>query len=381
MKIGIITIVRVNNYGAELQAYALQKKLQQLGHDAEIIDYLFYKHPSFRKTKQSKPWIRLDTTRRLREFFYPIVYKVKSIPFRKRQKQRNQKFRKFHEENTKFSSQFNSYDALYNAKFDYDVYMVGSDQVWNPHSNTSLDPYFLTFAPEGKKRISYASSFGVSKIPQEHTSFYKERLQKMNSISVREVQGVPLVKELVNKKAHHVLDPTLLLNKQEWKNIAIPPQEDKPYLLLYILSKSDYATSLAKKIKSITGYNVIRLCKEATIEDRDSEIKNIIDASPSEYLGYFMNASFIITTSFHGTAFSVNFNIPFFTILPAHKTNNSRQESLLGLTNLKHRLLKEHQNIEQLEDKITLDFLEANKLLENERKKSEAYLNESITKD
>jgi polysaccharide pyruvyl transferase WcaK-like protein len=376
-KIGIITIVKVNNYGAELQAFALQRKLRDLGYDAEIIDYLFYKHNKHIKTAKSKPWISIGFKNQIKEILSPVFYNIKTALYRNSKRIREKKFDEFHFFNTQFSKTFFSIDELYNAQLDYDVFIVGSDQVWNPSSNTNLDPYFLTFAPKNKKRISYASSFGVAEVPPSTIPFYKERLQQFTAISVRESQAVDLVNKILDKPALHVLDPTLLLSKNEWSRISKTPDVKKPYILLYILSPSDFATRLAESIAIQTGWKIVRICKEATREDKNKTIKNIIDAGPSEFIGWFLNASFIITNSFHGTAFSINFNKPFYTIAPSHKTNNSRQQSLLNLLGLEKRLLKEDTILPEGEP-LYLDFTDVNILLKKERKKSIDYLISNI---
>jgi len=378
-KIGIITIVKTNNYGAELQAYALQKALNNLGFDAEIIDYLFYKHKDFKRSKASTPWVNIGFWKKMKEFLYPINYTLKIIPYRKIQKQREKKFEAFHYQYTRFSSYtFFSINQLYESQHSYDVFMVGSDQVWNPYSNISLDPYFLTFAPKGKRKISYASSFGISEVSTQIAPFYSDRLKQLHAISVRELQGVDLVEKLTGIKPTHVLDPTLLLSKMDWETISKKPINRESYILLYTLTPSDYAFKLAESLSQQTGWKIIRLCKEAVREDKNQAIENIIDAGPDEFLGWFIDASLIITNSFHGTAFSINFNRPFYTILPAHKKNNSRQESLLYLLKLENRMLSEGSIYPEMNN-IELNFSISNQLLENEKKKSINYLINAIS--
>ena len=132
MKIGIITILKVNNYGAELQAYALQRVLNLLGYDAEIIDYLFYKNPQHKKTIRSKPNFRFGIKKIFVERLYPIYVKIKMFLNSKNENVRKQRFALFHKKNTRLSKTYKTIDELFEAKMDYDIYMVGSDQVWNP---------------------------------------------------------------------------------------------------------------------------------------------------------------------------------------------------------------------------------------------------------
>lgn len=378
IKIGILTILKVNNYGADLQVFALQKKIAELGYDAEIIDYLFYKHKDYIYTRQSRPFVKLGLKRKLKEFLNPRLEALKSLPQRKAKKKRETKFDAFHQNHIQLSTNtFHSIVELYGAKLDYDVFIVGSDQVWNPYSNTSLEPYFLTFATDNRRKLSYASSFGVSSIPQHARDKYCKCLNNLDYISVREQSGVELIKELTGRTANCVLDPTLLLDINDWKQVAAYPAFKKPYILLYVLTKSPYITRLAKEISSKLGWDVVRICKNAAKEDKDSSIYNIIDAGPSEFIGLFLNSSFVLTNSFHGTAFSVNFGKPFYTILPKHKLNNSRQQGLLALLKLEGRLIDEGDVFPNKELYFP-EFTEASHLLAAQREQSINYLLKAV---
>lgn len=379
LKIGVITIVKVNNYGAELQAFALQEKLNTLGYDSEIIDYLFYKNRGHKKEKISKSFTSLGLSRRLKEFLYPIKVFLNTYSYRKDKKIRESKFDEFHQKNTNFSLKtYCKYSELYNEQPNYDVYIVGSDQVWNPYSNTSLNPYFLTFAPKDKLKISYASSFGVSSIPQEVTSQYKLLLNNIDFLSVREKQGCNIIKEITGRDSKHVLDPTLLLNAKEWdkcsENLDGLPNK---YILLYVLKESNYITEVARALAKQYDYKIVRICREAVAEDKDGSIINIIDAGPGEFLYLFSNAAFVLTNSFHGTAFSVNYQKPFFSVVSSKKNNNSRLESLLNLLKLEERLIVESTSIDSLPS-IQLNYSEASEILEKEREKSVSFLQDSI---
>lgn len=377
-KIGIITIHKVNNYGAELQAFALQEKLTHLGFTAEVIDYLYYKHQDFQYSKQARPFVALDYRIKFKEWLNPIISHIKSIPYKGTQNIRNSKFDEFRNKHTKYSAEtLNSIEALYHEKLPYDVYMTGSDQVWNPYTNVSLKPYFLDFAQADRRKISYASSFGVSTIPDDAKPIYRDLLNRFDRIAVREEQGVKLVKELTGRDACHVLDPTLLMDEQDWRKVAITSDRTKPYILLYVLTHSPYITNLAKKMAADLGWDLVRICKNSAVEDKDGTITNIIDAGPAEYLGLFLNASFVLTNSFHGTAFSVNFRKPFYTILPQHKPNNSRQEGLLSSMGLKKRIIHEGARFPRSIDYFP-DFTEAISQLKIQREHSIHYLKDAI---
>lgn len=348
-RIGIITILKVNNYGAELQAFATQKILQMMGYDAEIIDYLFYKNPRHKRTRLSTPTAKMSFGKHLKERLYPIIANWKSRKFRNAQSKRDEKFEQFHRDNTKQSECYRTLDELKLAKLDYNVIMSGSDQVWNPGIYSSLDPYLLRFGTKEMKRIAYASSFGVSNVPDDVIEYYRESLSDYSAISVREDKAVDLVKRLSGKDARLVLDPTLLLNREQWMQVAKPVQLPcKKYILIYELANVPYIKQLALHIRKETGLPIVRICKNASVEDVEPEFTNIIDAGPAEFLSLFDQAEYVVTNSFHGTAFSINFGRNFYTVIPNGKDNNSRQRSILKLMGCEERLVMEGSSFPQI---------------------------------
>lgn len=383
LKIGIITISRTSNYGAELQAYALQKKLNELGFNAELIDYLYFKHSEHKPTKASQPDVVFSKKQNLKNYLTytiisPFIDKIGSI-FYSPIKIRLKNFKKFHEKGgTKYSKQYKSYLELKKARLDYDVYIVGSDQVWNPGTATSLAPYFLEFAPEDKLKMTYASSFGVSEIPKQYHNLYKNYFNNLHHIAVRENQGVKLVKNISGKEATQVLDPTLLLSKKDWENVisysSIIPKEK--YILIYKLHESDTLIKQALLLKEKLKCKVYNICKRAFSNTSNEGIINLVDAGPSEFVALFKNAEFVFTTSFHGTAFSVNFNIPFYAVLKPNKANNSRITDFLENLDLSDRIIWEG-----IEEKIidrNIDFEFANSKMNTEKISSVQYLEKTL---
>lgn len=376
-KVGIITILKVNNYGAELQAYATQKALQLWGYDAEIIDYLFYKNPRHKRTKMSAPTAKMSMKKHLQEWLFPIIANWRARNYREAQEARNHKFELFHSENTKQSECYDTIDKLMGAQLDYDVLMSGSDQVWNPGVYSCLDPYLLRFGTEKMKRVAYASSFGVSSLPDDVKQYYKEALQNYDAISVREDKAVDLVRSVSGCDAQLVLDPTLLLNKEQWLEVAKPVGRLPviPYILIYELSEIPYIKQVAQYVSMQTGMPIVRICKNASVEDAEPEILNIIDAGPAEFLYLFSKAGFVVTNSFHGTAFSINFGKQFYTIIPNGKSNNSRQKSILKLMGCEGRMLIEGSPMPEIK---TLDTDKVGEKLQCEREKSMNYLKNAI---
>lgn len=380
-KIGIITIVKANNYGAELQAFALQKKIEQLGFEAEIIDYLYYKNWRFKDSKLSRPFIPMNNKQK---FLYWIKYRLinfiidKILPiFNIQTKNRNKNFLRFHALNTQFSKKYSSMASLYDSPPQYDVYVVGSDQVWNPSAFSSIEPYFLTFVPRKAKKIAYASSFGMESIPNALQKKISNLLNNIDVISVREISGVNLVKKLIGNNIELVVDPTLLLTKKEWEEYMIPysPTIAGEYILIYQLFDSLAITNLALKISKEKNLPIYRICKRSFGVSKTSGIENILDAGPSEFLYLMAHASILLTNSFHGTAFALNFNIPFYTIVSSKKKNNSRMESLLQMVGMSNRLFRDDVDIHMNNN---INFNNANLELENIRQKSITFLSKNL---
>lgn len=376
-KVGIITILKCNNFGAELQAYATQKKLRLMGYDAEIIDMLYYKHPDFKKTKLSRPFVKQTMKEKVTEFvkfsiLNPIIYNI--IPlFSKKMRIRNKKFDNFHKENTKLSKTYRTVDSLYNKCDDYDAYIVGSDQVWNPGTGMNIEPYFLSFTPKGKKRISYASSFGVTRIPTQYADKFKKLLNGLDFISVREEAGVKIVEEVAQRKAELVLDPTLLLDKQEWKKCSSGYNpNNEGYVLIYEVHPSEKIQQLALDYAQKNTLPVYRVGVRGMFNWETKGITNLVDIGPADFVSLFENADIVFTNSFHGTAFSVNLGRNFYTVLSRDGKKNSRMTSLLSILNLDSRII--YQEDEEKISYTKYDVSKVQEILQTEREKSIEYL-------
>ncbi|MCR1025187.1 polysaccharide pyruvyl transferase family protein [Cellulophaga baltica] len=376
-KIGIITILNVNNYGAELQAFALHHKLKLMGYDNEIINYLYYKNPEYNIEPDSKPLIKTSVKNKLKDFVLKWLDKYSALKYPELAKVRKQRFEDFHKNHTALSRTYQSYSDLYNAKLEYDTYIVGSDQVWNPNNGTNLAPFFLTFAPKNANKISFASSFGVGQIDEVYYPQYKEWINNLTHISNRESAGVEIIKRVTGKDATHVVDPTLLLSKAEWEGLMVPYESKEPYILFFIFKKNDYAENLAYEIQKKTGFKIIRVCKNEMPLESDDKILNIRDFGPLEFLGLYSGAEIVLTTSFHGSVFSLIFEKPFYTITPSSKNNNSRQESLMSKVDLMHRLLREGDKVD-LDKLYDINFEEVKPKLEPQIKLSVDFLKKSI---
>lgn len=351
MKIALTTIHNANNYGAILQTYALQKVLMQYG-DVEIINY-DNKHIS----------VDFDLIR-IKPTFHGFLGTGKDI-FRLFPRYRViKKFKQFHLEHISLTKQFSAIDLKNHQADGFDVYIAGSDQIWNPactSGNCNLDPvYFLGFAQNGAIKISYASSLGAYKFSLEERVQVKKLLKDFKTISVREKDGQQLLQDILERPVEHVLDPTLLLSKNEWLeafNIkALSTKTDK-YILLYSVPKTPLIASAVEYFSKKLGFNVIAIDQGLrTLGKVDTHIR---DAGPIDFLQLFANAEYVITDSFHGTCFAVNFEKPFVVVSPGKHSN--RIESLLSLIGLQDRIVKSEAEFSSLN--VGVDFEEATKKL------------------
>lgn len=374
-KVGIITILKVNNYGAELQAFALHHKLLQLGFDNEVIDYLYYTNPDHIETKGSQRIMDVGLKNKMKWLGHRVVNYLSKLKGGTNVK--TERFRDFHKKNTKLSTTFKTYEELYSADLPYEIYIVGSDQVWNPITHTSLNPYFLTFVKSGKKKISYGSSFGVTQVGKSNKDTYRKLLNNIDVLSCREQAGVDIIKQITDREAVRVLDPTLLLTAKEWENVASIEINSAPYILLYVLRLSPFMKDIVKMIHKATGHNVISIGRKIEPFDEGIKIINAPDAGPAEFIGYFKNAASVITDSYHGSIFSIIFQKPFYTVIPSRKSNNSRQINLMELLGLEDRLVRETDHV-RLEEMHNINYQEVEQRLLKERQKSIKYLQAAI---
>lgn len=359
-KIGIITYHRAINYGAILQAYALQTKLNEFGAQSIILDY--------RNKRLEKIHSRKNITdcKKPKEFArYLLLYRN----FNKR----HDKFRDFSKNYLKLSSPMYSIDDLAKCERKYDLFIVGSDQVWNYEINGMDYAYFLDFVKDKSKNKSYAASFGLSKIPEEYKQTYKKLLIGFDSILIREKQGARIIKELLFKECPIVLDPTMLLSKDKWLILSNNTRYfNERYILVYAFGDSPTMKDLAINISRKTGFKILWIANTYKINKR---IKYIKFASPEEFISLFSNAEYIITNSFHGTAFSINFNKQFFTELRDSSRVNSRLEDILDIFGLQDRRIISN-DASVINSRINYETV--NKKLENEREKSIRLLKNSI---
>lgn len=359
--IGIITYHRVINYGAILQVYALQKKIKEIGANCIVLDYRNERLENRHKK------MKLSECKSIKEFVRDcLLFKNHNIKY--------DKFRGFAKDHFDFSPPLYRLSDLKEEEKGFDKIITGSDQVWNYRINDMDATYFLEFIEDNSKKATYAASFGLSTIPKKYRQKYYDLLKDFRSILIREKQGAVLIKELLGKEAQVVLDPTLLISKEEWGSLI----KDKSlinmkYILVYAFGRSTNIMNLAKKISKETGYKIIWISNTYRMS---ISIKYIKAAGPEEFLALFKNAEYIVTNSFHGTAFAINFNKQFFTeLLPESLGVNSRLEDILDLFEIESRIIK---SCDPSVINAPIDYKKINKILAKEREKSTFLLKKII---
>lgn len=378
MKIGIITIQNVNNYGAELQSCALCRKLRALGYDAEVINFLFGIHPEH-IFDDEKRTVSISIEQIIKVKLLPIVQDMFCLFYKKNKRIRNQRFSDFHTSyNHLTETVYPSVKSLYNANFDYDIICVGSDQVWNYMKGYSLEPFFASFDKKGTKKISYGSSIGLSSLSKEAESVFRKALSGFSDISVREQQASELLMKILHRDIDVVLDPTLLLNNQEWLEVAkynmCPTQK---YILVYIVTikPCNYVLKLARHIAIQRNLKIVRICRDAYPEHSGDDVQEITTAGPSDFVGLFSRAEFVVTNSFHGTVFSINFSKPFYSIIKSNHSTNSRLTSILQKLNLEKRIVPVGSPFPETCD---IDYAIPMEKLREERRHSLDYLRRAL---
>lgn len=365
------------NYGGQLQAWALCHVLKRLGKDCVQISF------DSGSTCKRSLWSRFSGI--TVEKFLNKLNQLCNLNFKKKLIIRKTKFLEFEKKIP--------HTAVYDRKTiskcvrPDDIFIVGSDQVWNPDWTSNI--YFLDFVPTSNLKIAYAASFGKSEISTDFMKQVSKYLEDFAFISVREKEAEKVLKNSLSKKVHLVLDPTLLVNEVEWGKLAVSPQVKEPYLFVYLLGTNanhkklikEYATRKHLKIVYIPHVHFSYQISDYSFADEE-----LYNVGPEEFLGLVQNANEVITDSFHGCVFSIVFKKQF-CAFKRHRDNasvnmNSRLYTLFDFLNLKTRLVGDDFSIEDVEKLMSssIDYENVEKSLEKLREQSLNYLIKAISK-
>lgn len=367
-KVGIITFSWAHNYGALLQTYALQKKISE-NNEVKIINF---KKKEYINQYKLIPHISGSFSKKIKG-------SLKSILFFNKNLKRYLKFSKFINNNICFTELYNTEDELKENPPKYDVYITGSDQVWNPRIVGELsDAYTLNFGDETIKRISYAASVGNSLQILQNIESFTRKLSILDYISVREEDAKNELSKIINKNIQVVLDPTLLLTKEEWEdNIYNNKKVKEKYILAYVVEEDAEYNKIVNELSIKTGLKVIHF--EKRNNKYNNVLKNAYTEGPLEFVNYIKNAEYVVATSFHATIFSVIFNKKFF-IIP-HKKTGARVTNILNKLGISGRTFYNLDEFNKIDYDFETDWDSVNKKLEEERKKSIDWLENSINDD
>lgn len=344
--VGLITMHRVVNYGSALQAYALQKAIGDMGYYCEIIDYIFPNR--YHLSGQQLHELKITWKSYVKKYL-----PIKAV-WRNDQIRRN-KIKKFWKQYFKIGRTiYSTPSELQENPPVYDIYVTGSDQVWNPRFMKGDSSFLLSFVPDGVKKVAFSSSFACDEIPDSHVEAYKDLLSEYAHISVREQNGMRLIKNLLGRGVPVTLDPTLLFTPAEWKKLCPVSKKKAPrqkYILAYVLNYAfnviPYIYELIKHVQNKLGYDVIFL--GVVPKELKHVAKSAIGVGPLEFLKLFESASFVVTSSFHGTSFAVNYNIPFYTVVDCNTGKDDRQLSLLRILRIENRAIPVGTGLSTLE--------------------------------
>ncbi|MDD3225147.1 MAG: polysaccharide pyruvyl transferase family protein [Clostridium sp.] len=378
IKVAIITINDYNNYGNRLQNYATQEVLKTIGLSVKTIitDAEYEENSSQNRNSLLDKCFKLKNMSAkmvCKKIENKVWYKIHNHYVEESIKSRLEKFKEFTSDNISETSYHISQSNISkNLADEFDYFIVGSDQVWNPTFRYGSSIDFLTFAPQ-YKRIAYAPSFGIDEIPGKYIEDYSKWISEMHRLSVREESGVQIIKKLTGRKAQVLIDPTLMISKEKWLSIS-KEDEFKPkgkYLLTYFLG--DMREETKKEIKQIAMRNKLSIVNLGSVKDTKR-----YRVGPSEFINYINSASVLFTDSFHGCVFSILFNTPFVVLdregdIPSM---NSRIDTLLKTFKLDDR---RKCNIKYDEQIFHVNYQHVSAILENERKKTMNYLKEALS--
>ena len=356
-----ITIHAVPNYGSVLQTYATDYILRQSGAEVQILDYIPKRvtYRGFLRRQLSRWWrIPLIPLSSLSFVFSRRIY---------------QGFLKRH---CRLSPPYYCLDDIKRNIPLADVYVTGSDQVWNSICNGGIDEmYFFSYLPAGSRIISFASSFGREELPVQEQYAVRKFLHRYNRLSVRERSAKALLENMGFANVEWLLDPTLLLDKDIWYRQLIRHRVIKhPYLVVYTPYDAASKEVIYRTARKIARVRRLKIITFSSVLPELRADRSLSFAGPVTFLSVMYYADCVVTTSFHGTAFSINFNRQFWVYEPVRFS--TRLNSILELTGLRHRVLQDVISDEMIGRDI--DYSEPNRILHAERRKSHDFLLQAL---
>lgn len=376
-KIGLVTVTN-HNYGSILQTYALQTAVRNLGGDTLIMQYAESKAAKIRRFCNKEYAIS-----RMKMIYKKVAMSMLYPKQKHLLGERANSFREFINKELYFSPLYTSLHSLSVASSEYNMVLLGSDQVWHP-MNLLMNFFTLNFVPDDVKKGAYAPSFGVSNIPDSYKKAYSDYISRIECVSCREMAGVKLVKELTGRDVPMVCDPTMLLTSKDWEScLSDKVRIKEKYVLCYFIGDNPNHREVVTEYAKMHRLKIVALLHidEYIASDEKYADYTPYDVGPAEFLYLVKNAECVMTDSFHASVFSLQFHRNFYTFnrFENRKGNStsSRIDTLLDAVNLMDRKVKDGANLKDLSTSI-IDFIDVDERLENFRASSEAYLKSVI---
>jgi hypothetical protein len=367
-KIGIVSYYRNINFGSAFQACAMQMAIRKLGYECEHIKFFFGRSRGQRLLALMKnpfPFLKNKLGRYYKKVVFPEYF------------MRRDKFAQFVTENIKESEKIYTSENIAHSNTIYDAFVCGSDQIWAP--NQFNEWFYINFISESSKKIAYAPSIGLPVIPDHLKDKMATLIGNIGHLSIREREGATIIRELTGLEVPVVLDPTLLISKEEWLAKVVNRKAPKePYILCLFLGENPEHREVVDAYKMTRGYkNVVIPFRKGDYTWGDTIMA---EAGPLDFLDLVNNASMVFTDSFHGAAFALNLNRPFGVFMRFADDHpicqNSRIRNLLDLFALHSRLVRDARSLRGIDSDI--DYAVVNEKLVEERAKSLDYLSNAL---
>lgn len=371
-KIAIVTWTKWNNYGTILQSYALYRLLESWGHDVVVLDDKYITSTKCVEVYGQETWWSYLKSNFKKAFAHKTTFERFSIKRETRCIKEKRRLIKYHRKNVK-------YNSLHKLEKSFDIFICGSDQIWTPN-DIYFDPYYFLGFVKNKKKISYSPSIGVSEYPMDKKEIIRPLLESFSNISVREETGKKIIGDICNKEISVCLDPTLLIDQNNWHKELKIKNIDKEYALCYFLGEQEWYrkdTEMFCKNKNIELVTIPMFKQDMNYGNR---IENV---GVKGFVELIANARYIFTDSFHGMLFSIIFKKEVFVFSRFKCTDklsqNSRIEDFVNKIGLSSRYIKEERAILDIDEKI--DYNKIYKVIDGYRNLSLKYLKSSLTKN
>ena len=351
MKVSIITMTTTYNYGATLQAYALQEFVKKLGCKCDIIDHMSApeKHRKIKLTDFSRE-------------------NIKKMPYKFMLERGYRRFEDFYDQHMNMTERYAHIEDLYTNPPQSDIFISGSDQVWN-YKDAKLDRFLLDFVPNEKTKISYAASMGNPTLPEDKKERYIKSLSRFNAISVREQEACNMIQPLTDQKVNVHCDPAFLLNVDEWRTLENPVvglNKDE-YILCYLLHTPSWFNKWIYNLRKKTSKKIVFIGLNG-YRPINCDVF-VRDAGPKEFLWLIDNAAMVVSSSFHGNVFSIIFG-KILVSMPDIK----RPDRIRNLLRMFGEENREVYDIDDNYNSLSIDCVKVDNVVKEEQQRSRIYL-------